>query len=467
MAGTATPRIDAISRRLRTANSERPQRREMRRNTGVRRIGASILAIGVIAALAACSGGSGSGSGASVSGGTYKGPKVTINFWNGWTGGAAPVLVPKLIAQFNSEHKNIVVKDVPLEWANISAKMPLAIKAGKGPDVAVAHGDDIATYAAQGLLLKADGIVKSLGYSQGQFPPGLMADGSYNGDQYGIPWSVTPLGLYVNKDVLNKAGIDSNAIPTDQASYLKALQTLKSKGVQGEWVDGYVFTGTFEFESLLWQNGGELFNKGASKATYNSPAGVKALTYMTSLVANGYSPKNVAQDGDINALIAGKTAFNWNGVWQTTNSALGKTNWISAPVPQIGTQKAVWSSSTHWIFPANRGQDKNKTAAAATFVQWMNQHSAGWAATGELPAKNSVRNDPALVQKYPALKTFLAELPYAHYEPVAPGITNAEATITTAVNQAVLGKMTPKAALDASVAKANQLLQQNKAQYGG
>src|ERR1700712_3628926 len=282
----------------------------MRAKIGGRRLWASLLAIRVIAVLAACSGSTGGSSTASVSGGTYKGPAVTINFWNGWTGGAAPVLVPKLIAQFNKEHKNITVKDVPLEWANISAKMPLAIKAGKGPDVAVAHGDDIATYAAQGLLLKADGIVKSLGYSSSQFPPGLLADGSYSGDQYGIPWSVTPLGLYVNKDVLDKAGVSSGSIPADQASYLAALQTLKSKGVEGEWVDGYVFTGTFEFESLLWQYGGELFNKDASKATYNSAAGVKALTYMTSLVSSGYSPKNVAQDGDINALIAGKTAFN-------------------------------------------------------------------------------------------------------------------------------------------------------------
>jgi multiple sugar transport system substrate-binding protein len=439
----------------------------MKKRMSMRRALGAAVAIGVSVALVACSGGSTGGSAGAVSGGKYSGPSVTINFWNGWTGGAAPVLVPKLIAQFNASHKNIVVKDVPLEWANISAKMPLAIKAGKGPDVAVAHGDDIATYAAQGLLLKSDSIVKSLGYSAGDFPKGLLAAGNYKSAQYGIPWSVTPLGLYINKDVLKSAGLDPNMIPTDQASYMKALTTLKAKGIQGEWVDGFVFTGTFEFESLLWQYGGDLFNKGVSKATFNSDAGVKALTYMVGLINSGYSPKNVAQDGNINALIGGKTAFNWNGVWQTSNTALAKVQWAAAPVPQIGTQKAVWSSSTDWIFPANRGQDKNKTAAAATFVQWMNDHSTDWASTGELPAQNSVRNDPALVAKYPTLKTFLAELPYAHYETTSPGIPNAEATITTAVNEAVLGKKTPKQALDDAVTKANQLLQQNKAQYGG
>ncbi|MCU1585449.1 MAG: transporter substrate-binding protein [Microbacteriaceae bacterium] len=427
---------------------------------------ASSLAIGVGIALAGCSA-SGAGSTGSVASSDYSGPKVTVSFWNGWTGGAAPVLVPKLIAQFNQEHKNIVVKDVPMQWADISAKMPLAIKAGKGPDVAVGHGDDIATYAAQGLLLKSDSIVKSLGYTASDFPAGLLSDGNYKGSQYGIPWSVTPLGLYINKDVLAKAGLDPNLVPTDKTSYMDALAKLKAAGVQGEWADGYVFTGTFEFESLLWQYGGDLFNKGVSKATFNSPAGVSALTQMVDLINQGYSPPNVAQDGDINALIAGKTAFNWNGVWQTTNTALTKDKWTAAPVPQIGSQKAVWSSSTDWIFPANKGQDKNKTSAAATFVKWMNNHSSGWAATGELPAQNSVRNDPKLVAAYPQLKPFLQELPYAHYETVSPGITNAEATITTAVNEAMVGKKSPKQALDDAVAQANQLLQQNASQYGG
>ncbi|MHB1234621.1 MAG: ABC transporter substrate-binding protein [Microbacteriaceae bacterium] len=440
----------------------------MRSKKSAKRALVAALAVGATVALAACSGSPGGSGGAGVvSTGAYSGPAVTVTFWNGWTGGAAPVLVPKLIDQFNQTHKNITVKDVPLQWGDIAAKMPLAIKSGKGPDVVVGHGDDIATYAAQGLLQKADSIVKSLGYAAGDFPAGLMAAGNYKGSQYGIPWSVTPLGLYVNKSVLTSAGLDPAAIPTDQASYLKALQALKAKGIQGEWVDGYVFTGTFEFESLLWQYGGDLFNKGVTAATFNSPAGVKALTWMTDLIKNGYSPANVAQDGNINALISGKTAFNWNGVWQTTNAALLKTDWTAAAVPQIGTQKAVWSSSTHWMFPANKGQDPNKTAAAATFVQWMNAHSADWASTGELPAKNTVRNDPGLVSKYPALKTFLDELPYAHYETVAPGITSVEATITTAVNEAVLGKKTPQAALDDAVAKANQLLKQNASQYGG
>ncbi|MDM7831623.1 ABC transporter substrate-binding protein [Cellulomonas edaphi] len=435
------------------------------RKSMARGLGAGLAAV-LALSLAACSGsGSTSGNDSGVSGnGTYDGPKVDITFWHGWTGGAAPTLVPQLIDKFNAEHKNIAVKAVPQEWADIAAKLPLAIKAGKGPDVAVLHGDDLATYAAQNLLLKSDAIVKSLGYTAEDFPPGVFDKGNYKGAQYAVPWSVTPLGLYVNKEVLAKASLSD--IPTDKASYEAALEALKDAGVKGEWVDGYVFTGTFEFQSLLWQFGGDLYNKDVTEATFNSEAGVKALSWMRGLIDQGYSPANVAQDGNIKALLASDTAFNWNGVWQTTNTAFDGLEWAAAPVPQIGDEKAVWSSSTHWVFPANKGQDKNKTAAAATFVKWMNDNSAGWAETGELPGANTVRDDPALVQKYPNLKPFIEELPYAHYETVSPGINEANALVTTAINEALTGKKSPKAALDDAKAKADRILEQNRAKYG-
>jgi multiple sugar transport system substrate-binding protein len=136
--------------------------------------------VGLGISLAGCSAGGSSSSG-SVSGADYTGPKVTIDFWNGWTGGAAPVIVPELVKKFNAEHDNIVVKSVPMEWADIASKMPLAIKAGKGPDVAVAHGDDVATYAAQGLLLDSGDIVDGLGYTADDFPEGLFEGNQYQG----------------------------------------------------------------------------------------------------------------------------------------------------------------------------------------------------------------------------------------------------------------------------------------------
>ena len=56
--------------------------------------------------------------------------------------------------------------------------------------------------------------------------------------------------------------------------------------------------------------------KDNTKATWDSEAGVKALTWMVDLVKKGYSPKNVGQDADYIALKNSKNAMNWQGIWQ-------------------------------------------------------------------------------------------------------------------------------------------------------
>ncbi len=418
------------------------------------------------ATLGACSGGSSGGS-TDAGSGDYKGPKVTVAFWNGFTGGNALQLVPKLIDQFNSEHPNIVVKSSPMQWDDLDAKMPLALKAGKGPDLAVAHGEDVATYAAQGLVLPADKTVKTLGYSEDDFPTSVLASGRYDGHQYGLPWSVTPLGLFINRTALSEAGLDPNTAPTDAASTKQALEALKAAGRQGEWVSGYRYNDGLEFESLLWQFGGDLFSKDLTKPTFNSDAGVQALTYMTDKIKDGYSPPNVAEGGTLKAFITGDSAFSWQGVWSTSDPALQGVDWTATAVPLIGTQRAVRTGSTDWMFMRNKNQDKNKTAAAVTFVQWMNAHSLDWASTGELPALNSVREDPELLQKYPKLAPFIGELPYARYYPAKPGIGAVIKLITPGIDEAMLGKKTPKQALDDAAVQAEQLLKRNESQYGG
>ena len=192
---------------------------------------------------------------------------------------------------------------------------------------------------------------------------------------------------------------------------------------------------------------------------------MKALTWMVDLINDGYSPATAA-DGAWNSLIAGESAISWNGVWMASDPALAEITWSTSPLPQIGDQQAVWSSSTHWVFPQNSGQDSNKTAAAVTFVNWMNEHSMDWSGV-ELPAVNEIRNSPELVEAHPQAQPFLDELEYAHFETTAPGITTITPILLTEVSNALLLKKSPQEALDAAAEKANQQLEQNAKQYGG
>jgi len=60
----------------------------------------------------------------------------------------------------------------------------------------------------------------------------------------------------------------------------------------------------------------------------------------------------------------------------------------------------------------------------------------------------------------------MTELEYARYETVSPGIAEANAQITLALNEALTGKKDPQTALDDAADKANQIIEANQAKYG-
>jgi multiple sugar transport system substrate-binding protein len=428
------------------------------------------LGLGVGAAatlgLAACGdddeGGTASGNG----GKTYDGPKVSLTLWNGFTGGDGDIF-KKLVDQFNTEHANIAITVATYRWEDYYAKLPGAVSSGNGPDVAVMHMDQLATFAARKVIQPVDDVASALELSENDFAATVWKGGLYQNKRYGIPLDMHPVGFYYNKALLQQAGLDPNKPPTNRSELEQALAALKGKGTQGFWMSPFQFTGGMTGYSLVYQFGGSLYNDDATKATFNSPEAVEAVTWCAKLVSDGHSPANVGQDADYLALKSNKNAFNVNGIWQINDLKKSpEIQWGVAAVPQIGSKKSVWANSHNFtIVQQPRGADSNKVAGAKVFINWLSQHSLDWAAGGQVPARRSVLDDP----KFDALtevNTLAAELPDAAFPPAAPGIGDVTNLFYTAFNEAVLGKKAPKQALDDGVAKADKLLEDNRKKYG-
>ena len=396
----------------------------------------------------------------------YNGPKVTIEFWNGFTGGDRE-FIRHIVQQFSREQKNIDVKMNIIVWDQYYQKVPTAVASGKGPDVGIMHCDQLGTNAARNVVVPLDAVAKALNLKESDFYPTVWKAGLYNGRRYGIPLDMHPLVLYYNKDLLAKAGM--NKPPQTKDEYMGVLKELKAKGIQGSWVSPFLFTGSLQFMSLLWQYGGDLYNKDVTKATFNSDAGVEALSWMVSLVKNGYSPKNVAQNGEFTAFQNGKNALHWNGIWNIPLfSTLKDLNWGVTQLPKIGSQGGAWSNTHQFVMMYQRNPDPNKQAASKFFINWISRHSLEWAKSGKIPARKSVRDSQAFKKQAPKEAEVAKELPYIHFPPTVPGIADVEtATYDVAVNSAVLLKQDPKPALDQAASKANNLLQQNRQKYQG
>jgi multiple sugar transport system substrate-binding protein len=186
---------------------------------------------------------------------------------------------------------------------------------------------------------------------------------------------------------------------------------------------------------------------------------------MVNMVKQGYSPKNVSADANHVAFKNQKNSFTWDGIWQTQDLAKTKVPWDVAPIPQIGDEKAAWAGSHNMVIMKQRRPDDNKIQASRVFINWISEKSIEWAKAGQVPARNSVRESA----EFKALEhqpIFAQQLDYVTMPPAVPGIGDAQLEMEQAVNRAVLGKQSPKQALDQGAQRANNLLEQNRKKYG-
>ena len=383
-----------------------------------------------------------------------------ITFWNGFTGGDGPTMLSLLDAY--TKESGTPVRMVSVRWEDFYQKVPAAVQAGKGPDVAIMHVDQIAMAAAHRVLLPLDELAAELGLREADFAPDVWRAGVYREARYGIPLDMHPLALYVNKAVLADAGLDPERPPADRAAFEAALAELKGKGVAGNWVSPFLFTGGFMFQSLLWQFGGDLTDEDGTAAAWDSDAGVEAMTYLTELIDRGYSPSNIAQDADAIAFKSGQNAFIWNGAWGIAD--YGSTDgleWGVAPLPQIGSEPAAWSNSHQFV--VTRNVPEAKLPAVAGLIDSVTG-SPEWATAGMVPARRAARETKAF-RELPAA-AIAEEIPYVRFPRPIPGIGDVrESTLDVAVQQALSRAMTVQDALGDSARRATELMRSNREKF--
>ena len=428
--------------------------------------------------LAACGGGDDDGGGsprdqaqqqdqAAASGPastTYDGPAVKLAYWNGFTGGDGP-LMGELVKRFNSEHPNIAVTMNTIQWADFYQRLPTAVASGKGPDVAVMHLDQAPTNAARNVIQPLDDLAQTLELAEGDFAnPEVWNAGIYKEKRYAIPLDVHPLAAYYNMDLFEKAGV--TAIPKTGDELDTAVEAVKTKGgvQQPFWMPAR-WPGLLMFQSLLYQNGGTLYNEDTTEAVFNSAEGVEALQWMLDKQKAGWGPNNVAQDAQYVAFKNAKNATTWDGVWQLNDLEKTQLKWQAAPIPKVFDEDASWAGSHQFVIPRSRNADENKVQAAKVFIGWVSANSLEWAQAGMIPARNAAREDP----KFASIEKIQGVAPAAEnvrFPPPVPGIGDVGAqTFEQAVIATMSGQGDPKSNLDKAASKAKSMLAENAKKY--
>jgi multiple sugar transport system substrate-binding protein len=383
--------------------------------------------------------------------------------WSPLTGGDGGVMTQ--LAQQFSQSSGVTVNHVP--QPEYLQKLETAAAGQTLPDMTVIRAADIAQMAARNIIkpMSADALTAAGGDAiAGEFPEQVWNIGEYKDQRYAVPLDVHPLVLYYNKDLVSAAGV---TIPEDRPmtreEFEAAVEALNKDGVAGIAI-GTLFSGETMFEMLLRQFGGDLANEGGTEATYNSEAGVQALTYIRDLKQRTTPNISGAGDPEVTQFQQGKAAMVIHGPWHIGNlSKLPFTGY--AQVPQIGDQFAVWGGS-HQLALAT--EDPAKQAAAGCWIGWLSQNSAQWAAAGQVPARESARSN--LPDEAAPVRAFADEIEEVIMPQPLPGFSGAVGGTEgfgRAVNPVLLGQQQDvKAALDQAAQRSTQLLQQNAQRYG-
>ncbi|MGH3210943.1 MAG: extracellular solute-binding protein [Trebonia sp.] len=245
-----------------------------------RRISGAALAATAALALAACGSSSSGGSSGGSSGTTTL--KLVVADYGTGPSNASATYWDGIVTAFEKVHPNIKVNVTSIAWTNFDQQVQTMIQNKQYPDIT--EGDYFSNYAQDGLLYSASDVLSN----PGNLLPAFKAQGTYNGVQYGMPFTTSSRTLFYNKKLFTQAGIAS--APQTWADVEADAAKITKLGDVGFGLP--LGAEEAQAESLLWMLGDGGGYQTAGKYTINSTANVAAFTYLKGLVSAGDTEPN-------------------------------------------------------------------------------------------------------------------------------------------------------------------------------
>ena len=420
------------------------------------RIGATALSVMAAAGTAA-------GLGASAGTAAAAAP-VAFTYW---TSGYKPAEITAIDNAFHAAYPQYVAHGQYISTSDeYLPKVIAALKTGTQPTVLTDQSpSDLPLIEQSGKLIPLNGKLTA---ATNSLYPGIKKSLFYRGKQLGMALAgVGDIVLFYNKTDFAKAGITKPpATWTQLAADAKKLSNPATSHYgfyvpmgDAEWI-------SYDWEPVLWGNGGNLLNQSQTKAVFDSPAGVKALSTWVNLVKSKSAPStSFAAGGNFD----GPTAFSSNAVAMITDG-----QWLEGELPKgLNYGVAPYPAGTHGpstnigigvvaLLKTTAAQDK----AGLAFIKFMSTAKEGaYLAdqSGGLPSSQSQLSQP-LLKKDEAKKffsVFANDERYGQVRPISPQYNAVSQYLWQAINAAISGKQTPAAALHHAAQQADQALAQH------
>jgi multiple sugar transport system substrate-binding protein len=386
------------------------------------------------------------------------------------------VYFPKWNAEF-TRRTGIQIEYSDNDWSTKREKVLAAHQARKVADILLMDGQSIPDLAALGIIDAYDDLDKSfITHNQPLFVPEVWNSTVSSGKFYG-PSMYVDMGTFLayNTQMFKDAGISK--VPENWDEVREAAQKLTKGDVAGITIS--VATDTNDantFEGIAYANGGRWLDDSGKKVMVNDAGFIDPLQLYTDLVNDksvpqGVTETNFASSGTL--FFQGKAAMwaclSYIGAFQTGLNApadypVASTLFPRQPKPS-GFAKPAATILTPTAAVLISATSQNKEAALKYADFWSQPEvQVGWDGSeisGRVPAlkqnwetETFKRIHGDWYQLYKAGKMFEGSLPM----PSFPGLAEAEKALSSAMQNAVLGKASPKDALAAAAKRAQTVV---------
>ncbi|MGZ4296622.1 MAG: extracellular solute-binding protein [Solirubrobacteraceae bacterium] len=413
--------------------------------------------------LAACGGSSSSSSSGAASSSapaaSSQGTVTLNNLFQQQAGYSASDLagMTKLFEQANP---HIKVNNTLVAYEALHDKIVAAAPAGTYD---VVLGDCIwpAEFGSKGIVKDISSDVNGLPTSQ--IFPGALVMANYKSKYYGMPWILDTKYMFANGSMLKKAGVSPSSLKTWDG-VVTALKQIKSKGlVKYPWLGSWSQAEAVvcDYAQLLGAFGGK-FLDASGKPAFQSGGGLQALQFMKMLLYQGLAdPASTSslEEDVLKAFAQGKIAMNLNWTFQLAASLDPKQSNVAKDDVMILHTPA--GSAGGPAPGCNGGQPVMITsgtkhpAEAWQFVKFItSQNVQNQYVADSLPIWSASYDDPAVIQKAGKQLVSVAktQLPNMILRPQVPNYNAASQALQVQIQDALLGKKSPQAALNAAAA---------------
>jgi multiple sugar transport system substrate-binding protein len=305
-----------------------------------------------------------------------------------------------VIEGFNRSQSDYEVQIQSINYGRIDNQVIQATAAGEGPDIINVYSDLLPMHVAAKTIVPIDSYVSKMSAAeQNDFVMSLKLF-QEGGKQMAIPWETRVWLLWYRKDLLANAKVQPPKTLEELGQVAGKLTTPQVMGFAMGASTGMLGAGAYEtFIPLLWAAGGDLTDA-QGKATFNSDAGVRVLTYLHDLSTKYQGMRttvvSMTADDMVSSFKAGTAAMIIGGSYRVAAARVGlpADALVTAPIPGWTADKPSPARVAGQSL-AIGANSKNKDGAWKFIQYYLSaQSQLAFAKAGVMPVRASVYKDP-------------------------------------------------------------------------